>query len=170
MIDRLPDRLDLYAMAEAGREMQGRVELVKLERVLPSLASREGELQVALKSGKDQDGTHYLSGSIQGKLKLQCQRCLEPLDYSLDLDFCLGLVRSQDEIAGLPERFEPLLVTTEPTSMIEVISDEVLLALPIVELHKDMKDCQQLETEYKASADSGRENPFAVLAQLKHKH
>jgi uncharacterized protein len=169
MIDHLPDRLDLYATAEAGRVLQGRIKLASLDRVLSLLATREGELQVLLELGRDQDGTRYLTGSIKGMLVLQCQRCLEPMEYPLDVRPRLGLVQSQDEAERLTEFYEPLILTREPALLAEVISDEVLLALPIVPLHEDMSKCQALATAFPAPASTPANNPFAVLEQLKQK-
>jgi uncharacterized protein len=169
MINHLPDRLDLYAAAEAGRLLRGRLELARLVRALPQLESTEGELEVSLELGRDDDGTHYLAGRAQGKLTLLCQRCLEPMDYPLDVTFRLGLVHSQEQSQGLPDRYEPLLITDEPASLAEVLTDEVLLALPIVPLHSGASTCRPPATDNQTPASSQRENPFAVLAQLKQK-
>lgn len=169
MIEHLPDRLDLYAMAEAGRELRGRIDLASLERVLPLLSSPDGALQVTLELGKSHDGTRYLSGTIEGTLSLQCQRCLESMAYPLEVSFQLGLVHSQEEMGKLPDRFEPLLVSQEPARVADLVSDEVLLTLPIVPVHTDMKQCRELTIDYQTPNAGQRENPFAVLAQLKQK-
>ena len=168
MIDHLPDRLDLYAMAEAGRELHGRMALADLPRVLPLLESDAGELDVVLELGRDEDGTHTLCGSVKGNLELRCQRCLEPVTYGLDTQFRLALVFSQEAAGEVPDRYEPLLITREPTSLVEVVSEEVLLALPIVAVHDETSECHALANEY-APAVAKRENPFAVLARLKEK-
>jgi uncharacterized protein len=168
MIDHLPDRLDLYAMAEAGRVLRGVMALADLPRVLPLLESDAGELDVVLELGRDEDGTHTLCGSVKGSLELKCQRCLETMTYRLDTRFRLALVFSQEAAGELPERYEPLLITREPTSLAEVVSEEVLLALPIVAVHDEASECHALANEY-APAAAERENPFAVLARLKEK-
>ena len=169
MINHLPDRLDLYAAAEAGRLLRGRVELARLVRALPLLESPDGELEVSLELGRDEGGTRYLAGSVQGKLVLLCQRCLEPMEYPLGVTFRLGLVHSQEQSQGLSDRYEPLFITGEPASLAEVLTDEVLLALPIVPLHSGASTCRPPATDYQTPTDSQRENPFAVLARLKQK-
>ena len=169
MEDHLPDRLDLYAAAAAGRELQGRIALQLLERVLPSLQSAEGELQVKMEFGKDRDGIHYLAGTITGTTIMQCQRCLGNMDYALDLGFRLGLVHDQEAARRLPGNYEPLLLTGEPAYLPDVISDEVLLALPFVSLHAPNAGCRELLAEYKTPESEQRDNPFAVLEQLKLK-
>jgi DUF177 domain-containing protein len=169
MLNHLPDRLDLYAAAEAGRALRGPMKLARLERALPLLASHEGELEVLLELGRDEDGTHYLAGSVQGRLVLQCQRCLEPMDYPLEVAFLLGLVHGEEQMQRLTDRYEPLLITGEPTNLAEVITDEVLLALPIVPLHGSASTCRPPATDDQTPASGQRESPFAVLAQLKQK-
>ena len=137
---------------------------------MPALVSRDGELQVSMELGRDPDGIDYLTGTISGNVRLQCQRCLEDMVLLLDVRFRLGLVRTEAAAVQLPGRYDPLLVTAEPASIAEIISDEVLLALPIVALHNDRAECRELMKEYQAPEGPQRENPFAALAELKQKH
>ena len=169
MINRLPDRLDLIASAEAGRLLRGSIAVSNLERLVPALISDAGELQVEMELGKDQDGTRYLNGSIRGEVLLKCERCLDEMILPLDLTCRLGLVSSEAAANVLPEWYEPLVVTTEPAHLADVIADEVLLALPIVPTHKDGLDCQEFVKEHAPPVSEQRENPFAVLAGLKLK-
>lgn len=170
MTDHLPDRLDLLTAAGAGRVLRGPVSLASLGRVLPELVSQDGELQVVMELGKDPDGTHFLAGMVQGVVQLRCQRCLEAMPLPLDLKFRLGLVQSQEAAKQLSGRYEPLLVTAEPALVADIVSDEVLLALPIVPLHDDRADCGELLEEHQSPGGLQRKNPFAVLADLKQKH
>ena len=169
MTNHLPDRLDLYAAAEAGRGLRGRIELLKLARALPLLESPDGELEVALDLGRDEDGTYFLAGSIQGRLLLCCQRCLEPMEYVLDATFRLGLVRGQEQMQRLSDRYEPLLINDEPANLAEIITDEVLLALPIVPRHDRMETCRVPATDRLSPDGGGRDTPFGILAKLKQK-
>ena len=83
----------------------------------------------------------------------------------MNLKFRLGIVSSEAEIDRLPDGYEPLLVAGEPISTSELIEDEVLLAVPAIPLHADgAGDC---EMAYSNSGAAQRENPFAVLKQLK---
>lgn len=170
MTEGLPERLDLLAAAEAGRELHGRIALDGLERVAPLLASPVGELEVALRLERDASGTFCLSGRIGGDVVLQCQRCLEDMVLELAIEFRLGLVRSQAEANRLARRYEPLIVTDEPASIADIVSDEILLALPFAPVHADTEPCSGLLEDYRAEPDGQRENPFAVLAELKQRH
>jgi uncharacterized protein len=169
MIELLPDRLDLIATAEAGRLLRGSIALSALGRLLPALTSEQGELQIELTLGKDAGGMHFLAGSIEGGVVLRCQRCMQDMQQPLDIAFLLGLVRDESALAKLPDSYEPLEVTAEPAIVADIIADEVLLALPIVPLHKDSDGCLALVEAYKPPQDEQRKNPFAVLAELKQK-
>ena len=140
-----------------------------LKRVLPALISDAGELQVELQLGKDLDGTCFIAGAIQGEIVLRCQRCMEGMTLPLDLEFRLGLLRDESAVGALSDCYEPLVVTAEPAYIADIISDEVLLALPIVPLHKDSDECHAQIKAYKPPQGEQRDNPFAVLAELKHK-
>ena len=167
MIEHLPDRLDLLATADAGRALQGSIALASLDRVVPVLDSSSGELLVNMNLGKAPDGTRYLSGTIQGIVELQCQRCLEPLRIALDLEFRLGIVCSNEAARALHERYEPLIVGSEPTRIADIVADEVLLALPLVPVHGASAQCNEFVEAYRPPEHEARETPFAVLAGLK---
>ncbi|HYQ71411.1 MAG TPA: YceD family protein, partial [Gammaproteobacteria bacterium] len=98
-----------------------------------------------------------------------CQRCLDDFNRVLEVDFRLGLVRSQEEAARLAHGYDPLLVTAEPALVADIVADEVLLALPFAPVHDDPGECHGLHKDYQPSDDVQRENPFAVLAGLKQK-
>jgi len=169
MIDHLPDRLDLIATAEAGRDLRGRIAVARLERVAPALASDQGELQVELSFGKDPQGTCFLAGTIRGEIVLGCQRCMENMTLPLDLEFRLGLLRDECATGALSDCYEPLVVTAEPADIADIVADEVLLALPIVPLHRDSDSCHAELNAYRPPQKKQRGNPFAVLAGLKYK-
>jgi uncharacterized protein len=169
MIEHLPDRLDLIATAEAGRALRGTIAVAEVERLLPALTSGQGELQVALSLGKDAGGTRFLAGTIEGEVVLRCQRCMQNMQQLLDIEFRLGLIRDDSAVEKLPDSYEPLEVTAEPAILADIIADEVLLALPIVPLHKGSDECRAFVEAYKPPQGEQRENPFAVLAKLKQK-
>jgi uncharacterized protein len=167
MLSRLPERIEPLAMAEAGREFSGSLELAGLARLAPLLSTQQGALSVTLLLDRDEAGTRYLAGRVTGQLQLECQRCLGAMEFALDSEFRLGLVRGEEEAARLPSGYEPLLVGTEPMPLAEIVEDEVLLALPIVALHRDPHPCAARQHQEPLPEGEQRENPFAVLAQLK---
>ena len=143
--------------------------MARLERLVPALTSDQGELQVELNFGKDLQGTCFLSGTIKGEIVLGCQRCMENMTLPLDLGFRLGLLREEHAASTLSDCYEPLVVTAEPADIADIVADEVLLALPIVPMHRDTDRCNAEMNTYKPPQSEQRENPFSVLAGLKYK-
>ena len=154
-------------MAEAGREFSGSLDLAGLARLAPLLGSRTGTLDVRLTLDRDEAGIRFLAGRVTGPLQLVCQRCLGAMEFTVDSEFRLGLVRSEEEAERLPSGYEPLLVDMEPMPLAKIVEDEVLLALPIVALHGKPHPCAARQHQEPLPEGAQRENPFAVLAQLK---
>lgn len=165
MLDCLPDMVEPLGLAEAGRSFHGRIPVRGLARLTPMLSSASGELDVILKFDIDERRIAVVTGSIDGKLNLICQRCLDPMDFPLDLKLRLGIVHTENQLDELPDGYEPLQITGEPISVSDLIEDEVLLAIPPVPTHADTQHC---ETGYRnQTPPDSRQNPFAVLEKLK---
>jgi uncharacterized protein len=164
MLDRLPEQIEPIGLADVGRSFRGVVPVDRLGRLAPLLAANESELSVELEFNLDERRIRTLKGSIQGELELVCQRCLGSLRFPLDLGFRLGIITSDDEIARLPESFEPLLVSGDPVKTFDLIEDEVLLAVPSIPMHEGVASCQAGHVNQPVP---DRENPFSILEKLK---
>ena len=145
MLDCLPNSIDPLEYAEKKRRIVGSVPLNRMSRVRDMVLNKKG-----------------VSGRVEADLELECQCCLEPLDWPVRSEVNLGIVSTIDEGNLLPEPLEPLLL--DETGMIDpadIVADELVLAIPSVPQHPQ---CVLPKTETDAES---RENPFAVLAQLK---
>jgi len=164
MLDCLPETIEPLGLAEVGRSFRGEVAVSALGRLRPQLSDHDGLLQVRLAFRRDERCLHVLQGSIDGEIRLVCQRCLQALALPLQLKFSLGIVSDESEIDRLPEGYEPLLVSGEPLRTVEVIEDEVLLVIPAVPVHSGEQVC---ELAYRNRPVAGKDNPFSVLEKLK---
>jgi uncharacterized protein len=171
--ERLPVHIDPIRMADTRRLLEGRIALAEMARLGESLQDSAGEVAVSLEFGTDKEGIRFMRGRIRAEVSLECQRCLETMRFPIDSEFALALVRSTVEAEALPSHYEPLLVEGEPLFLRDIIEDELLLALPIVPMHAP-DECS-INTSSSIAADGIRkdtgatekENPFAVLADLK---
>jgi uncharacterized protein len=155
--------------------LEGRLKLAQLKRVLPLVRSDAGDVDYTLNFDIDEGGIPCIKGEVRATLTLQCQRCMEDMDYPVKTKVRLGIVASREAAERLPDKYEPLLVSADEISVASIVEDELILALPIVAMH-ELKDCPQGEA-FVAQTASGageedtsaarRESPFAVLAQLK---
>ena len=110
---------------------------------------------------------------IQGDtvVRLECQRCLQPMNEVLRADRYLRFVAGEDEAARLDEDSEDdVLALVARLDLFELLEDELILALPLVPRHGT---CPQPLDMAPASAvarpDESRPHPFAALAALRGK-
>ncbi len=96
--------------------------------------------------------------SINASLPLVCQRCLESMlqDFSLSFDYVIHETE--------PEDFEgdedvDWLETSREMNIVELVEDELLIAIPVAPMHENA--CKPLKLE-----SGEKHNPFAVLKGL----
>ena len=154
-------------LAEQMGRLDGQLELKHMQRLGEIIYVDSGTIEYHLQLGRDELGFPYIRGNLEVTLKLVCQRCLNPFDLPLGNEINIGLVRSDEELERLPGHYEPMLLTTDEVSLLTLIEDEILLSVPMVPVHEDAS-C------YAAGPldDTGpvKENPFAILRQLKLKN
>lgn len=147
--------------------MSGKLRLADMPRLATSLVTTAGpEVDVTLEFVMHQ-GFPTVAGQVRGVLPVQCQRCMGTYDLPVEADFHLGVVQTEEQAASLPTNLEPLFVTDDEIRLVEVIEDELILALPIVPLHED-GTCKPKPVEQPMPAVAPeRENPFGALKKLK---
>ena len=165
----LPPSLDLARAARQTYGVEGRLTVKSLPRLSVALASDVGEVRVTLEAGVDLARRVAVTGSIDAELELQCQRCLEPVKLEVHAEPHLAWVKSDEQLAALPEEYDPLLSADGNVDLKELVSDELLLALPLVPRHEGDAACGGFTEPAERPAEPGdaRKNPFAELAKLK---
>lgn len=116
----------------------------------------------------DEQKSAYLKGHTHTKLKLHCQRCMEPVVYEIMSDFVLGIVSTLEEADALPDHYEPALTREGSLALRELIEDELILNLPIIPKH-ELDECKVKLPLAEANNDEGQKgkNPFQILETLK---
>ncbi|HYG31380.1 MAG TPA: YceD family protein [Methylophilaceae bacterium] len=158
-----PPVIDAIEFARKGLEFHDTIALSQFSRLSDALASSEDKLDYKLIGYIGAEGKPGLRLSVQGDIQLTCQRCLEPLGFMMDIDsdFILvideGQIPSQDEEGDLKD----YLVASPQMSIIDLLEDELLLALPFAPKHEECEDktAMKMQTE--------KQSPFAVLKGLK---
>ncbi len=93
--------------------------------------------------GYNQDlrgGAHQTWMRVQARvvLRLVCQRCLEPLEQSLQVDRHFRFVSSEQAAEAEDDRVEEdLLVASHSFDGLTLVEDELILAMPLVPRHND---------------------------------
>jgi uncharacterized protein len=167
MLMELPATFDPFRAASGAEVLSGQISAGKFGRLESSVLSIvDDSVSIDLRFGSKPGTKAYLQGTVHVRVELECQRCLGPMAYDLEANIKLAFVRNESEQEGLPEDLEPLLVEGEGVDLTALIEDELILALPLVPMHPEL--CRQWQDEEAAEeAEPKKENPFAVLAQLK---
>ncbi len=172
---KLPQFIDPFRLADTGRLFDGNMSLKQMKRLNPLLErSLDEELKLSLIFDKDTNGIHFLSGTIDGTLKIVCQRCLKQMDFSIDVDLMIAFMASEFDADKLGGEYEPYIVTDTPIMLSDIIEDELLLALPTIPKHKDTQCSERLthlthtqsETLLTEDVKDKATNPFSVLKDL----
>lgn len=166
MLNRLPESVDPSRLAAQGVRLSGAVPLAQMERLRPLLHEAEGVADAELEFTADNQGVS-VSGRIRCDLTLECQRCSKPFVVHVESPLHVGLVNSGDESAALPEDVEPFLLEAGRLRPMDLVEDELLLALPIVPRHD--YDCSPEVSidSHDGDAPAQEPTPFAVLDTLR---
>ncbi len=161
--------LELYPWAMAGGEASLSTPLSKLSRVaqatLPPAHDHMPVCQWQLHSQlKHPDTLKQLWVHLKASLLVEqiCQRCLLPMPVSLEVDRHFRFVA--DEATALAEDDdcdEDLLSPAPELTLLALLEDELLLAMPLIARHGVCDEPLPVQPEQDAP------HPFAALAGLK---
>jgi uncharacterized protein len=163
----IPEHIDPYRYAEQGLSLDGVLKIADMQRLNANVVASDDTVSIYLQFGKDEQGITFLTGHLETKLTLQCQRCMEPFIYEIISDFVLGIVNTLDEANALPERYEPALAKEGKLALRELIEDEIILNLPIIPRHEPDECNVKLPILDSTEEQEKGENPFHVLKSLK---
>jgi uncharacterized protein len=156
-----PLEIDRLAEAEADIEFAG--PLAELDGVRSLRTGLTGSVRGRARFSREQ-GLAVVELSIAGSATLECQRCLRPMELPLDTSARIALVGSESELARVPEELEPVLAPAARLSIGELVTEELLLTLPIVPLHAGEEGCARGPA--RAARGGETQRPFAGLAEL----
>lgn len=186
---------DLFAFCRKGGSVAGEVPVRDLPRILAETAAD------APASAADEAFAYALSGfvreeaaepgaavsqrlfvdvTVNGRVWLTCQRCLgvypEPIATAMRFEVVASEAAADE--ASMDDDEVDVIVGSKKFSALELIEDEVLLALPSAPkhevcptVHESLVTGADGEVEPEAPpAEEKRPSPFAALAGLKTKH
>jgi uncharacterized protein len=106
-----------------------------------------------------------LSMTVQGEVRLICQRCLTPFAQSIDSQSRLVLAADEAQAEHIEERLDDesidVIVGSATMDLLVLVEDEALLSLPLSPRHEVCPEGAQL------TVDNKLESPFAILKKLK---
>jgi uncharacterized protein len=173
MRQQLPKDIDPFRFANTGRELEGELAQADLPRLADVLRHTDGTVTVSMRFDVDDTGTPFMQGHFTTTLSLSCERCMQELTLSVEVDTLLGIVRHEKLAENLSDQYEPWVIeehdVADPASVVE---DELILALPLVPKHD--YDCLPEEAWFSGDKEEEKQadkadSPFAVLSALKSK-
>ena len=168
--------LNILEFADNRGSLQSELAVSVLPRLAGMVADRHSGLRFSLNGIGRMGGKPALRLQIDGALSLICQRCLEPMQFTLAIDKKLRLAATERElmadVADLEDDEADLILGKEQMSIAELIEEEALLAIPFVPRHGQCGAWQQAgkETGKKTEISdtvTAKVSPFAKLARLK---
>ncbi len=172
-----PLSVDTAAFAKQGGEVSGVWPLAALDRLrdeahadaCPAQGDQvewraTGETR-ACRGGESQIWLHL---NCSTRMALICQRCLQPVEAVVRAQRSFRFVANEALAAAIDaDSEEDVLALGRALNLVELIEDELLLALPLVPRHPVCP--QPLKPPEDAEPFEERAHPFAVLGELKRK-
>lgn len=166
-----PERIDAVKLFARKGSITADLPLARLQRFTDQLSGKAGQVAVDLHFGEDEEGRRLLTGTLDTRVLVTCQRCLQDLQLDLHCQLSLLVFDTEDELLELPESQDAVTMPEDGLDVVALIEDELILSLPMVPVHEDLT-CNQTLNALNQGRDpvvETRPNPFAVLAGLKAK-
>jgi len=177
-------KLDVPAFARDAAELRGEWSPMAMSRLADSAAAEtpaatwpavQWSLRGERREASGAAAQTWLHLEASAVVSLTCQRCLQPVQESMQLERSYRFVRDEKEAAELDiDSEEEVLALTRSLDVLDLVEDELLLSLPLVPRHETCPQPLQVpadvaELSEQEAAASERPNPFAALAALKKK-
>lgn len=163
----LPAEIDVWRMVANQRRFEGSIPLARFARLKELLVDTDGECRYEVSFYKDPLKIDVMHVKLHAALPLVCQRSLERYCHRIDIDQRLGLIDDESREAALPEDMEAVLVEGGgDVSPLQLIEDELLLAVPLVPIDPDASELDPKWADEETD-EQEKPHPFAALAALK---
>ena len=175
MTSRPPHALALFDFARVEGELHGSVPLSALPRLRELLESDEGAPVEWTLRGFQRERTGLrpqamVALRVRAELRLICQRCLQEMTQVIEdaVDFRLVIDEPPMTLEEL-EAEDEALPAEDPVDVLELIEDQLILALPLVPMHAvcpQSQTAEQSPARPESAPEAERQHPFANLRDL----
>ena len=163
----LPPQLDVWRMVTNQRRFEGSVALAQLPRLASVLVDTDGECRYVLEFYRDPLKIDVMHMQLSVSLPLLCQRTLERYLHKVEIDQRVGLISDESQEASMLDGMEAVLIEGNgEVSPIQLIEDELLLAVPLVPINPNASELDPKWVQQEVIEEK-KPNPFAALAALK---
>jgi DUF177 domain-containing protein len=135
---------DLELLADRGVTLSGELDIGQLARLRGLLHSDSGSVEATLRFRQRGDGWLASEVEYRADVELICQRCLEPFRQELEERVNVVIADSDSLPTTVPTGFEPFELEDGRLQPVQLIEDEVIVAIPLVPKHARVEDCGSL--------------------------
>jgi len=157
--------LEVDRLADGGAAVDFAVPLAELSGLRSLRSGVAGSVRGRAHFGRE-EGMPVADLRFSGTVTLQCQRCLQPLERPIEAESRIALIGSESQTARVPLEREPVLAPGGRISIGELLTEELLLAVPIVPLHEDRERCATESVAREPAQGGETHRPFANLGDL----
>ncbi len=164
--------IDTQALSRGPQNLAGQALVADLSRLVSDLPA-QGDLSVAwsVAGRADSAGRRFVHVQAKGGVMLECQRCMKPFEWPIDISNEVEVVATEaelelddDDVEG-PDR----IFCEGRLDALGLVEDELILSVPYVPRHDVCPGSQAADAEPAPEDEPApkRESPFAVLGSLK---
>ncbi len=152
--------VDVDRLADMRAAHEFAYPLAELPRLRDHLLRAEG-LATGRASFARERGLVLASLEVTAQLSLQCQRCMQAVSIPVRSESRVALVDDLVDADALPEDVEQFLANNGRVLLRDVIEEELLLGLPLVARHDDVRCAEASAVQAETT-----QTPFAELGEL----
>ena len=161
---KLPKKINFFNFAKKEVKLNGDYRVSELSRLSEIASNENDKVEVDLSFHLVNGRIPCVEGIIKSILVLDCQRCLDSLQVDLKVPFNIAFARNEFQADSLDDKFEIYLIGEEELDIENLITDEILLSIPMAPSHDF--DCG-LKTDKGDLVKEVREHPFDALKNIK---
>ncbi|WP_233491555.1 MULTISPECIES: YceD family protein [Wohlfahrtiimonas] len=149
-----------------GRVYDDALDVELFPRLRDAVHSVDSPIRFRIQGETNALGQKEINGNVEVTLSQICQRCLEPFETKFDLPIHWIPVKDESEQEFIGDDEAILVVDEDDVNLLELLEDELLLALPLVPKHDLNEDCEGKDYLEKLQPQEETRQPFAELAEL----
>lgn len=164
-------RVDPVVLANRDERIAGNLPIQSFTRLSSLLQTSDGNVQIRIAFAAGENDHPLISGDIQAKVAVSCQRCLQTMPLELETEFRVIALESDSEDGEGHGLFDAVLTDNGEIDLYELIEDELLMAMPMAPMHASGEPCATTgaRSEQPDVADNGSaksQRPFKDLDKL----
>ena len=167
-----PIAIDAFDFGRHRERREGEVLIAQLPRLAKECVETLGVLNWCLAGGSHDSGHPQLNIQVTGDVTLLCQRCLQSFAFRIASESVLVLALDEPQAdmieSMLDDETLDVIVGSKTMSVIDLIEDEALLAIPQAPKHDQCPGHAMRSSAPEADSIDVKPSPFAVLKNMKH--